>query len=76
MMRQRPASGHERVRVVVVVAHPDDDVLFMGGTIALLAEVADVFLVVITHGGSGKRALLGEDGRVLGSARPRDEAER
>ena len=45
-------------RVLVVHAHPDDEVLFTGGTIAeLILEGADVLLLTAT---------LGEEGEVIG----------
>src|SRR6185295_2844791 len=39
--------------------HPDDETLFMGGTLATYASNADVRLVVVGDGENGKRAVAG-----------------
>lgn len=57
-------------RVLVVVAHPDDEAFFLGGTIALLARTCRVRLVVVTDGAHGKEAALGPDGRVTAVVQP------
>ena len=42
-------------RILVVTAHPDDEVLGMGGTIAkLVAEGNEVFLAIVTDGSSAQ----------------------
>src|SRR5262245_31665393 len=48
------AVGHHR-RLLAVLAHPDDESLGVGGTLAkYAAEGIDVFLLTATRGGSGR----------------------
>ena len=54
-MKTKDLTGY---RVVAVHAHPDDETLFMGGTLATLAaRGAEVTVITLT---------LGEDGEVIG----------
>ena len=54
-MKTKDLTGY---RVVAVHAHPDDETLFMGGTLATLAaRGAEVIVITLT---------LGEDGEVIG----------
>ena len=54
-MKTKDLTGY---RVVAVHAHPDDETLFMGGTLATLAaRGAEVSVITLT---------LGEDGEVIG----------
>ena len=54
-MKTKNLTGY---RVVAVHAHPDDETLFMGGTLATLAaRGAEVIVITLT---------LGEDGEVIG----------
>ncbi len=46
-------------RVVVVVAHPDDETLTAGGVVAALAEAAELTLVTCTRGERGE--MIGAD---------------
>jgi LmbE family N-acetylglucosaminyl deacetylase len=57
-----------RLSVMAVLAHPDDESLGVGGTIAKYAsEGADVFLVTATRGESGRfRGLASDDPRHPG----------
>jgi LmbE family N-acetylglucosaminyl deacetylase/CTP:molybdopterin cytidylyltransferase MocA len=48
-----------RPRLLAVSPHPDDETLFMGGTLAKYAATADVRLVVVGDGENGKRAVAG-----------------
>ena len=42
-------------KILVVVAHPDDEVLGMGGTIAkLTAQGKDVYVLIVTDGSSSQ----------------------
>ncbi len=51
-------SNNMSLRVLVVIAHPDDE-LFVSGTIALLAERGfELDLVCLTDGGAGSSDLL------------------
>lgn len=61
-------------RVLVVLAHPDDESLACGGTLALLTRHrADVHLVCVTRGECGHVAGLEErDGTDLASVRTRE----
>ncbi len=51
--RSSPDRGRSMSRVLVLAAHPDDEVLGMGGTIAVHADRGDeVRIVVVTDGSS------------------------
>lgn len=63
-------------RLLAVVAHPDDEAFFFGGTLARCATDWHTRLLVVTDGAHGKRAHIGADGRVLGVTKPRTPAER
>lgn len=63
-------------RLLAVVAHPDDEAFFFGGTLARCAPDWHTRLVVVTDGAHGKQARTGTDGRVLTVDRPRTADER
>lgn len=46
-----------RKTVVCIFAHPDDEALGPGGTIALLAEKNDVFIICVTDGDAGQVSI-------------------
>ncbi len=61
--------------VVVLHAHPDDEAIFTGGTIAALAEAGHrVVVLIATSGELGVDVATGPDRRALLAARRRDEA--
>jgi N-acetylglucosamine malate deacetylase 2 len=59
--------------VVCIFAHPDDEAFGPGGTIALLAEKNNVYLICITNGDAGKDSS--KETRDLGEVR-REELQR
>src|SRR5690606_3346666 len=64
------AAGHSRRRVLVIAAHPDDELLGCGGTVALHTDRGDeVTSVVVCEGESLRYA-----GRQVGQARHMEEA--
>lgn len=63
-------------RLLALVAHPDDEAFFFGGTLARCATRWRTRLVVVTDGAHGKQACLGADGRVLRVTQPTTSAER
>lgn len=63
-------------RLLAVVAHPDDEAFFFGGTLARCATRWRTRLVVVTDGAHGKQASLGADGRVVRVTEPATSAER
>lgn len=50
--------GMERDRVLIIVAHPDDEVLGMGGTIAKYSSLKDFYLLILTDGVSARNKRL------------------
>src|SRR3954466_4568404 len=49
------AAGRRQPRVLAVFAHPDDETLCAGGTLAKYADAgAEVFVVSFTRGGAGQ----------------------
>ena len=58
----RPATND----VVVYTAHPDDEAMYAGGTMAALATAGrKVAIVVMSHGEGGRLLELGPDGKVI-----------
>lgn len=56
-------------RVLVLLAHPDDESLLCGGTIAMLASKGcNVQIVVFSDGGQGRDAVFDQACRDLGAA--------
>jgi LmbE family N-acetylglucosaminyl deacetylase len=43
--------------VVCIFAHPDDEAFGPGGTIALLAEEREIYIICVTDGSAGKNSL-------------------
>ncbi|MCX7836662.1 MAG: PIG-L family deacetylase [candidate division WOR-3 bacterium] len=50
--------GMEKNKVLIIVAHPDDEVLGMGGTIAKYSSVKDFYLLILTDGVSARNKKL------------------
>lgn len=67
------ARRAERMRVLIVAAHPDDEVLGCGGTIARLAGEQDIRVVILGEGITSRTHLRSSAARV-GLRRLRDEA--
>src|SRR3990167_80093 len=55
-------------RLVCVFAHPDDEAMGPGGTVAKLAQEAEVYLICATAGNAGDSA----DSKALGKLRQED----
>ena len=53
-----PDAGPAARRIVLVHAHPDDETLTTGGTIAVLAAAPDTAVTLVT-------CTLGEEGEVI-----------
>jgi LmbE family N-acetylglucosaminyl deacetylase len=64
----------DRIRLVGVFAHPDDDAYSIGGTLALERTRLDVTLVFCTSGDAGPIWIDGVDREELGSVREREQA--
>jgi|UniRef100_A0A7V5XZE9 LmbE family N-acetylglucosaminyl deacetylase len=47
-----------RDKILIVVAHPDDEILGMGGTIAKYAQKKDFYLLILTDGVSARDKKL------------------
>jgi LmbE family N-acetylglucosaminyl deacetylase len=59
--------------VIAVFAHPDDEVFGPGGTMAILANERDVYIICVTNGDAGLNSIKDDDGsRTLAEIR-RDE---
>lgn len=55
-------------RVLVLVAHPDDEALMCGGTIRLLADAGrDVQVVSVTDGAQGRTSAFSRSCQILGA---------
>jgi len=68
-------SATDRDVVVVLHAHPDDEAIFTGGTIAALAEAGTrVVVIIATSGELGCDIATGPDRRHALAARRREEA--
>jgi LmbE family N-acetylglucosaminyl deacetylase len=59
-------SQRTDARILVIIPHPDDEALFIGGTLAKYSQIADVKLLVVTDGAKGK---LSASARTDDSAR-------
>jgi len=58
----------EKLSVLAVMSHPDDETLFMGGALAKYAqEGANVHLLVVSNGEKGRIAITGKEQGVVGS---------
>jgi LmbE family N-acetylglucosaminyl deacetylase len=61
-----PARSPGSDDVVVYTAHPDDEAMYGGGTMAALARSGRrVAVVVMSHGEGGRLLELGPDGKVI-----------
>lgn len=48
----------EKDKVLIIVAHPDDEILGMGGTIAKYSSLKDFYLLILTDGVSARNKKL------------------
>jgi len=65
----------ERLRLVGVYAHPDDDVYSIGGSLLLEHDRLDVTIVFCTSGDAGPIWIDGVEREQLGSVREREQAD-
>lgn len=65
----------ERLRLVGVFAHPDDDVYAIGGSLALERDLLDVTLIFCTSGEAGPIWIEGVEREQLGWVREREQAD-
>jgi LmbE family N-acetylglucosaminyl deacetylase len=65
----------ERLRLVAVFAHPDDDVYSLGGSLVLERDRLDVTLVFCTSGDAGPIWIEGVEREQLASVREREQAD-
>jgi|GEM_PF-4781852 N-acetyl-1-D-myo-inositol-2-amino-2-deoxy-alpha-D-glucopyranoside deacetylase len=56
----------ERPRLLVVDPHPDDESLFMGGTLAKYTSIAEIHLLVLSNGEKGRMAVTSLEKGVIG----------
>lgn len=58
----------ERLNVLAISSHPDDETIFMGGALAKYAqEGANVHLVVVSNGEKGRMTITNREQGVIGS---------
>ncbi len=75
MVDQKPGAFMvgKKLKLMAVLAHPDDESLGFGGTLAkYAAEGIEVYLVTATRGEAGRFGLLGKSGDPLEVGRVRE----
>lgn len=67
---------NERPRLLVIGPHPDDESVFLGGTLAKYARQGiDINLLVLSNGEKGRIPLLDSQGQVIGARAVEPEEE-
>lgn len=66
----------EAPRILVVDPHPDDESIYLGGTLSRYSSLgANIHLLVLTNGEKGKIPLLDRQGRIIGQRGVKPEEE-